>query len=385
MNVLDRLRSYPLLAVQPAGWLAAWVGQGIEEPVTVGQLVLQAGVTGRWACVLLEGEVRVSRPAGEREVSLGLLGPGELFGEYAVLPPHLNTATCRATRTGRILRLPLRPLRQTVAAMPAVQLHLKRWLRLHFLLNYVRERSCLGFASAPSFLPLADRFRIDTFPAGTTIQATGLNATRWFVLTAGEAVLDDGSSLTAGDSFGSAALVGDGWLPTVTAAGDVACVSLDREQLLPAGGMISRAELQTAFPSAHRVPHARRWVGQESADDCGLAALAMIARHFGGEVTLGEVRLATDHSPGMLSVLQLCQVADRLGLDAAAVRVTADRLADLSLPAVLHLTGEHFVVAFEASGDGVTIADPASGVVAMSRQRLADIWSGHAVTFSRRI
>lgn len=384
MNVLDRLRSYPLLAVQPAGWLAAWVGQGIEEPVAVGQLVLQAGTTGRWACVLLAGEVRVSRPTGDGEASLGLLGPGELFGEYAVLPPHLNTATCRATRAGRILRLPLRPLRQAVAALPAVQLRLKRWLHLHFLLNYLRERSCLGFAAAPSFLPLADRLLAGTFPAGTTIQATGLNATRWFVLTAGEALAEDGDRVTVGDSFGSSALLGDERLPTVTASTGVGCVSLNREQVFPAGGTASRPEMQTAFPSAHRGPHARQWIGQESADDCGLAALAMIARHFCGEVTLGEVRLAADHPPGKLSLLQLCQFAGRLGLNAAAVRVAPDRLADLSLPAVLHLHGEHFVVVFEANAIGVTVADPASGVTTVSRRRLAGIWTGHAVTFSHR-
>src|SRR5204863_4750801 len=100
--------------------------------------------------------------------------PGDLFGEYALLPPGRNTATCRTAAPSRLLRLPLAPLRTALQAHKPVWKNLKNWLRLHTLLHFCRERAFLGFMSAESGLKLLDRLKPATFPEGQTIQANGL-------------------------------------------------------------------------------------------------------------------------------------------------------------------------------------------------------------------
>src|SRR5947209_1092030 len=111
MVPLECLRRYPLFALLDRQQLEAWLAGGQAQSVATGETLFQAGTPGTWAFLVLEGRVRVLQPAVPgRDVALGAFGPGELFGEYALLPPHYNTATCRATTPGRVLRLPLAPI-----------------------------------------------------------------------------------------------------------------------------------------------------------------------------------------------------------------------------------------------------------------------------------
>ena len=191
MAPADYLGRYPLLALLGTQGLQAWAACGKVQDVQRGETIFEAGTPGTWAFLVLEGQVRVLRSTGpEHEVSLGVFGTGELFGEYALLPPHLNTATCRAARSGRLLRLPLLPLRQAFALRSAVQATLKNWLRLNVLVGFLREQAFLGFMSAGSSLPLLDRCRDSSFPDEHTIQADGLGDDRWHFLRAGQVSLE---------------------------------------------------------------------------------------------------------------------------------------------------------------------------------------------------
>ena len=59
--------------------------------------------------------MRILRQSGWREVSLGMLVSGDVFGEYALLfPPGNNTATCRTASLPRLLRLPFGHLRTAI-------------------------------------------------------------------------------------------------------------------------------------------------------------------------------------------------------------------------------------------------------------------------------
>src|SRR5262245_39563765 len=226
MDPADALRRYPLLAALDPAVAAAWLAAGEERTVELGEILFQAGTPGTHAYLVLEGRVRVLRASRSgREVGLGTFSPGELFGEYALLPPGRNTATCRAASAGRVLRLPLGPLRQAMAAQPEVHAHLKRWLLLHAILGHLRDRSSLGFLSATSLVPLLDRFETARFTAGQAIQADGLSADCWFVILKGLVRVGGApgepptpSELRrAGDCFGEGALVGREGLPLAEA------------------------------------------------------------------------------------------------------------------------------------------------------------------------
>src|SRR5687768_13224485 len=87
---------FPLFAVLDPQRLDAWFATGREYVFATGETLFQEGTLGTWMYIVVEGRIRVlRRTESGREISLGSFGPGEFFGEYALLPPHINTATCR--------------------------------------------------------------------------------------------------------------------------------------------------------------------------------------------------------------------------------------------------------------------------------------------------
>ena len=235
----DALCRYPLFDALDRVWLADWLDTGQEVSADTGETLLGEGVLGDRVYLVREGRVRVFREGkGGREVSLGAFGPGDLFGEYALLPPGKNTATCRAsaaTTPPSSLSPRLSPV-NGFTAHPGIHARLKAWLRLHVALSYLRNRAYLGFLTAPSILRLADLFEPIHFRAGETIQTEGLHADRFFLVRNGEISLTSDEDPTRvgskvlgpGDCFGTAALLDEPRLPLVIAQSDTDCLALRR-------------------------------------------------------------------------------------------------------------------------------------------------------------
>src|SRR5215472_5991916 len=104
------LDSYPLFRLLSSRQLDAWLAAGQEIDCPSGFTLFQEDTPGAWIHVVRAGRVRIVRQSGRRELSLGMLLPGDAFGEYALLSPGNNTATCRTAAPSRLLRLPLAPL-----------------------------------------------------------------------------------------------------------------------------------------------------------------------------------------------------------------------------------------------------------------------------------
>jgi CRP-like cAMP-binding protein len=67
-----------------------------EEKFDDGEIIFEEGKSGDWVCVVLEGSVEVSKNVSGGKFVLGKLGPGEIFGELALLGAIKRTATVRA-------------------------------------------------------------------------------------------------------------------------------------------------------------------------------------------------------------------------------------------------------------------------------------------------
>jgi CRP-like cAMP-binding protein len=351
--------------------------------------LFQENTPGSWVHLIHQGRVRIVRQSGRRELSLGMLQAGDVFGEYALLPPGNNTATCRTAAATRLLRLPLDPLRVAIEALPAVWKNLKNWLRLHTLLHFHRERTFLGFMSGESALKLHDRLQPASIPAGQTIQATGLAADSWFLIEQGTVRLQssgatDGTEteLGPGESFGERALLGAGDLPTAVAATDVRCQMLARHVFDPSTPARSRVA-QSYEPMLPDRPEEHVWVPQREKSDCGLAALAMIARRRGLQLGVDELRARAAPGPDGLNIHQLRSVAAELGLRCQSARVSVDRLGQVDLPAIAHLSNGHYVVLHELGPGGIVVGDPATGIVTWTRELLTQSYSGVLLLFDR--
>ena len=400
----DCLARYPLFALLGPRGVAAWAACGKVQTAQAGETLSRPARPGTWAFLVLEGQVRVLRSSAETDVSVGVFGPGEVFGEYALLPPHLNTATCRTVRACRLLRLPLLPL-QTFTKRLEIQASLKSWLRLNLLAGFLREQAFLGFMSATSSLPLLDRCAEISYPDGHTIQADGLGDDRWHFIRAGQVSLQEGEGLggvtppkpsdsngptrllSAGDCFGERALLGQAGLPVAISRGDVRCLTLLRSNFRPGAAAAGPGSMQTVLTPG-QAP-AFPWVGQQEAGDCGVAALAMVARchssslpHSGGrQEEIEQIRRLVEVGEDGATLLELHKAALALGLACNAVRMDPSRLVELTLPAVAHLSEGHYVTVYAASPDVVVIGDPASAVVTWSMAFFRQCCSGRLLVF----
>jgi CRP-like cAMP-binding protein len=382
------LSHYPLFRLLSPRQLADWLAAGQEIDCPAGFTFFQENTPGAWVHLVRAGRVRVLRDSGRREISLGMLAPGDVFGEYALLPPGNNTATCRTAALSRLLRLPLAPLRSAVEGMPPVWKNLKNWLRLHTLLQFRRDRTFLGFMSAESGLKLSDRLRPASFPAGQTIQMNGLAADCWYLIESGTVRLrasDEpeaaGVDLGPGETFGERALLGSGDLPVAVAVSDVRCQVLYRHAFDPSSRWSTVA--QSYLPLVRDRPKAHTWVPQLEKADCGLASLAMVALRRGARVSVAELRQRVTPGPEGLTLQQLRQLAAAAGLPCQSAQVSATRLGQVSLPVIAHLSDGHYVVLHEVASSGVVVGDPATGLVTWSLEQLRLRYSGVLLLFDQ--
>ncbi len=121
---------------------------------------------------------------------------------------------------------------------------------------------------------------------------------------------------------------------------------------------------------------------QSEAAECGLAALAMIARHHGHRVNLTGLRQIYPISAKGATLEHLVRIASGLDLASRPVRLELDELSQLQLPAVLHWDLNHFVVLEAVSGNRVTIIDPAVGRRMMTLEKMSRHFTGVALELS---
>jgi len=100
------LRAFPIFAACSTEELADIDGQGTEITVSAGETLVREGHPGRQSFIVVSGEAVVV--AGGREIAR--LGPGEFFGEMAVLTLRPRSATVRAATNMRLLVLEPREL-----------------------------------------------------------------------------------------------------------------------------------------------------------------------------------------------------------------------------------------------------------------------------------
>jgi len=384
MQVLaEKLLRYPLPRLLGPAFAGEWLRSGERLEARTGQVLFHAGSPGTHAYLLVAGQIRVLKVNSKgSEVSLGLFQPGQMFGEYALLPPHQNTASCRAAAPSCLVRLPLSLMRERLT--PVLNgTPLKNWLRLHALLGFLREEAFLGFLTASSITPLLDRGIDLSIKAGNTIQTEGLMDDRWSFLRSGTATLqaEEGgpeASLGPGDCFGEGNLVGAPTTARVVAGSDVVCWTLPRDRFLASlrgGSKVSL--LQTKMDTRVGGHRPCEWLPQRTAHDCGVAALTMAARHLGLGATQDQVASLIPLDQRGASVRAVGDAARRLGLHASAVRIGAAQLCDVRLPAVAHQRDGHFVALFRWKDDRLLVGDPASGIQALTVDAFADRWSGH--------
>ena len=120
----EHLGRIPLFADLPASDLTALAALTSEASFPASRNVVTIGEPGRSLYVIIEGQVRVIYPAKSQEVELARLGPGDFFGEMALLNDEPRSATVRTQIPTRTLVLSTESFREVVRHHPDVALKL---------------------------------------------------------------------------------------------------------------------------------------------------------------------------------------------------------------------------------------------------------------------
>jgi CRP-like cAMP-binding protein len=113
---LDNLATVPLFAACSKKELQAVAKASDEVELPAGRDLCEQGAIGREAFVIMEGEAVVRRNG--RKVAT--LGPGDCFGELALLDHGPRTATVTAATDMRVLVLGAREFAGIIDEVPAI-------------------------------------------------------------------------------------------------------------------------------------------------------------------------------------------------------------------------------------------------------------------------
>ncbi|NQU87217.1 MAG: peptidase domain-containing ABC transporter, partial [Mariniphaga sp.] len=114
---------------------------------------------------------------------------------------------------------------------------------------------------------------------------------------------------------------------------------------------------------------------QHDAMDCGPTCLRMIARFYGKNFTIDDLREKSYISREGVSLLGISDAAEAVGFRSMGVRITMEQLTkEAPLPCVVHWDQDHFVVLYKASKGKVYVADPAFGKVDYTEAEFKQHW-----------
>jgi len=106
-----------------------------------GEAILRAGTAGNCAFVIADGEVDVKHPGSDKVVDT--MGPGEVFGELALLTDQMRSADIVARTEVRAMILEKSIFVEYLMSEPAVALKLLTSMgqRMKHLIDYVKEQT----------------------------------------------------------------------------------------------------------------------------------------------------------------------------------------------------------------------------------------------------
>lgn len=131
----------------------------------------------------------------------------------------------------------------------------------------------------------------------------------------------------------------------------------------------------------------RTFVPQIDARDCGVAALASIAKFYGSDYSLAHLReLAKTNKEGT-TALGIVKAAKEMGFETRAIQadISLFEMEDIPYPFIVHVNKEgklqHYYVVYKNIKDHLIIGDPDPNVkvIKMTKERFTSEWTGVAI------
>jgi HlyB family type I secretion system ABC transporter len=411
----------------------------VAEACPFGATIVREGEDADAFFVLTSGRARVLKRGDHgEEVPLGTLAAGDSFGELALVEQTSRTATVRASSAVELLKLDRAVFEALLQTNDAVREAAELATRHHRLLYFLRINSAFAELPDDGTARLLEGLRPVAVAAGRVVLRQDDPAGSMYLVVNGRLIARrDGEPVDyfrRGDFFGERSLLLGAprhtTIEAVTAAEllelppelfaelysdyeafrtrvdervagyeyrQTARVPLDfADEILPAAagadaelvealeeGVASAEEAADAAPLAdavftrpERPPRTFPHVYQVDIADCGAAALTIVCRSFGRNVSLARVRREVHTSTDGTSLAGIAGGAERLGLAVRTLKASKAALDELPLPAIAHWEGNHWLVVYDTNERGVRVSDPASGLRTIPRDEFESGWSG---------
>lgn len=118
---------------------------------------------------------------------------------------------------------------------------------------------------------------------------------------------------------------------------------------------------------------------QAEAAECANACIAMVASYYGQSLTVHQLRQRFPISLKGVTLLQVANMCEQLGLQYRAVTLELHDLTKLRTPCILHWRFNHFVVLCSTNGRTAVIHDPSTGRRKISHTELNEAFTGVAL------
>lgn len=118
---------------------------------------------------------------------------------------------------------------------------------------------------------------------------------------------------------------------------------------------------------------------QQSVSDCGAACLVMVGRYWGKNCNINRLRDMANVNRNGSSLKGLAAAAESIGFSSRPVKASLNKLAQQTLPAIVHWEGKHYIVVYKVTRDRVIVADPAIGLRCLTHAQFQDGWTGYTL------
>ncbi len=124
-SAVELLRSVPLFAGLEQGELERFSQVAVPRSFPAGTRVFHEGDSSDACYIVSAGSFRVTREHSDgRAITLATLGPGEIFGELAMLDGDTRSASAESITDGTLLALPANDVRSLLGRNPEIALKL---------------------------------------------------------------------------------------------------------------------------------------------------------------------------------------------------------------------------------------------------------------------
>lgn len=381
---------------------------------SLGQNVVRAGDDAEAFFIVYSGRARViALDQTGQEVTIGNLTRGDSFGEQGLLTTSQRNYTIRASSDLAALRLAKVDFDKLLERHAKIREYFDKYISEISIRNFLKLSTALAPLAPHEIRNLLGSLDVIDYKPNTAIIREGEAGDALYILRTGAArVIKESNGgqvinqLKAGDLFGELALLtGQPRATTIVTSEPSSVFRLSKREfdriitvspkfkdavVSIASGygttvfakpqqLITPPPEQTLVRETYKPHRSRNYpsVLQLSETDCGAACLSMVLRFYGKHVTINKLRDLTNVNRDGSSLYSIAEAAESLGFESRGLKTSYEQLTKLSLPAIAHWQGFHFVVLYEVTRDRVTLADPAIGLRKISRADFEQHWTGY--------